>query len=281
MIDKKAIIQATEIPSIPEILQKILLIAEDPLASSRHFEQLVVQEPGLVTHLLKMVNSAFYARAEKVDSIQHAIVLLGMNTVSSIASGLILINSFHNLSGVPKEYVRTVFRHSIVSANLINVFAGKESIRKREPLYLAGMVYDIGHLILGQHFREKYMCITQDDPFPPIDEENRRFEVDHSDLGSELLNEWKFPDDVVMMVRYHHNSEDYDGDEKDISYLKACDFLSKQIDDLDSYLSRDEDQVDGMFSEVLDSIGWNWSMVQESRENIFQAIDLARGLMNR
>lgn len=134
MIDKKTIIQATDIPSVPEILQKILMMSQNPEASARQLEELVIQEPGLVTHLLKTVNSAFYARPKKVDSIKHTIVILGMNTVRSIASGLTMINSFDNLNGVPQEYVHSVFEHSIVSANMINIFAGKESIIKREPL---------------------------------------------------------------------------------------------------------------------------------------------------
>lgn len=275
MLDKKTIVQSAEIPSVPEILQKILMLAEDPRASAQQLEELIIQEPGLVTHLLKMVNSAFYARAQKVDSIRQTIVILGMNTVRSIVSGLVLINSFHNLKGVPESYVHTVFQHSILCANMMNVLAGKEPVRRRDPLYLAGMVHDIGHLILGQYFKDKYMSVTHGDPFPSVDEEKNLFEMDHSELGSELLDEWKFPDDVVMMVRCHHNSGDYNVDENDISYLKACDALSERTGELDTFLSQDEARVDAVFSDLLADIGWSWPMLQENREKISQAVELA------
>ncbi len=281
MVDIKAIVQAAEIPSVPQILQRILMMADDPRASAAQLEELIIQEPGLVTHLLKMVNSAFYARPQKIDSIRHTIVILGMNTVRSIASGLVMINSFDSLTGVSKKYIQAVFGHSIVSANMMNIFAAKESLSKREPLYLAGMVHDVGRLILAQHFREEYMDVTKEEPLPSIEKEKEMFEVDHSELGSELLDEWKFPDDVISIVRCHHDPESYEGDEKDIYYLKTSAFLSKQVNGMEEFLSQDKEKVEDDFLILLDRMGWDWSMVLENKEKIFQAIDLARLLMNR
>ncbi len=281
MVDIKAIVQAAEIPSVPQILQRILMMADDPRSSAAQLEELIIQEPGLVTHLLKTVNSAFYARPNKIDSIRQTIVILGMNIVRSIASGLVMINSFDSLTGVSKKYIQAVFGHSIVSANMMNIFAGKESLSKREPLYLAGMVHDVGRLILAQYFREEYMNITKEELLPSIEKEKELFEVDHSELGCELLDEWKFPDDVISIVKCHHNPEGYGGDEKDIYYLKICSFISKRVDSLDEFLSQDKEKVEDDFLVLLDRIGWDWSMVIENKEKIFQAIDLAKLLMDQ
>lgn len=281
MIDIKMIVQSAEIPSVPQILQSILMMADDPRASAAQLEELIVQEPGLVTHLLKMVNSAFYARPQKIDSIRQTIVILGMNTVRSIASGLVMINSFDSLPGVSKKYVQAVFGHSIVSANMMNIFAGKESLSKREPLYLAGMVHDVGRLILAQYFREEYMNMTKEELLPSIEKEKEIFEVDHSEVGSELLDEWKFPDDVISIVRCHHNPGSYEGDEKDIYYLRTCAFLSKQTNCLEEFFSQDKEKVEDNFLLLLDRIDWDWSMVLENKEKIFQAIELAKLLMNQ
>ncbi len=281
MVDIKAIVQAAEIPSVPQILQKILMMADDPRASVAQLEELIIQEPGLVTHLLKMVNSAFYARPTKIDSIRQTIVILGMNTVRSIASGLVMINSFDSLAGVSKKYVQAVFGHSILSANMMNIFAAKESLIKREPLYLAGMVHDVGHLILAQHFREDYMNITKEELLPSIEKEKEMFEMDHSELGCELLEEWKFPDDVISIVRCHHTPDSYEGGEKDVYYLNASAFLSRQVKGLEEFLSQDKENVEDDFLVLLDRIGWDWPMVLENKEKIFQAIDLAKMLMNQ
>ncbi len=281
MVDIKTIVQAAEIPSVPQILQRILMMADDPRASAAQLEELVVQEPGLVTHLLKMVNSAFYSRPQKIDSIRQTIVILGMNTVRSIASGLVMINSFDALTGVSQNYIQAVFGHSILSANMMNIFAAKESLMKREPLYLAGMVHDVGRLILAQHFRGEYMGITKEEPLPSVEKEKEMFEVNHSELGCELLDEWKFPDDVISIVRCHHDPESYKGEKKDIYYLNTCSFISKQVNCLEEFLSQDKEKVEDDFLVLLDRIGWDWSMVLENKEKIFQAIDLARLLMNR
>ncbi len=73
------------------------MMAEDPRASAAQLEELIIQEPGLVTHLLKMVNSAFYARPQKIDSIRQTVVILGMNTVRSLPR----IPIFHHPKACP------------------------------------------------------------------------------------------------------------------------------------------------------------------------------------
>ncbi|MFH2002273.1 MAG: HDOD domain-containing protein, partial [Planctomycetota bacterium] len=61
----QSIVNGAEIPSIPHVLQRILSVANDPNSSSQDLEKLIVQEPGLVAHLLKTVNSAYYAFSQK------------------------------------------------------------------------------------------------------------------------------------------------------------------------------------------------------------------------
>ena len=103
------IVEGIEIPSIPHVLRKILMLTNDPNSSSRDIEKLVLSEPGLVTHILKTVNSAFFGTPCEVRSVNHAIVLLGFSAVRSIVSGLVLIDVFHNLPGLDKKYVLNIW----------------------------------------------------------------------------------------------------------------------------------------------------------------------------
>ena len=109
----RMLIEGAEIPSVPHVLQEILTLTSDPAGSSRKLEELILKEPGLVTYLLKTVNSAHYAFTQKINSVQHAIVLLGFSAVKSMASALALIDAFNNLPGLNKTYVLKIWKHSL------------------------------------------------------------------------------------------------------------------------------------------------------------------------
>ncbi|EKD41961.1 MAG: metal dependent phosphohydrolase, partial [uncultured bacterium] len=116
-LDPKQIVLIADIPPIPHLLQKIMLLTDDPKTTSQKLESLVIQEPALVTKILKSVNSALYSFPSKINSVRHAMIILGFATVKSIASGLALMNAFENIPGIDKNYVLNIWRHGLKSAH--------------------------------------------------------------------------------------------------------------------------------------------------------------------
>jgi HD-like signal output (HDOD) protein len=215
----RRIVEGAEIPSIPHVLQAILALTSDPASSSRELEEKILTEPGLVAHLLKTVNSAYFGLSKKVASINQTIVLLGFTSVRSIASGLILINAFNHLPRLARRYVLTIWTHSLGSAGLTRILAGPRRREKQEELFLAAMVHNVGHLVLAQYFQQKYDDLAKGDPFPSVEEERRHFGVDHPEVGAMLLEEWKFTKEIIQLVRAHHQPELFEGEAADINTL--------------------------------------------------------------
>jgi len=275
----ETIISGAEIPSIPDVLQKILILADDPDSSTRDLEELVLREPGLVTHLLKTVNSAFYSSRENITSVNRAIVMLGFLAVKSIASGLALIDAFNNIPGLNKKYVMTVWQHSLTCAGLIKVISGDEPRPKQDDLFLSAMVQEVGHLILAQNFQESYAELTDKEPFPPVEEERDHFDTDHAEIGALLLKKWKFPARITELVKYHHQPESYSGETTDIISLEVCCNISEKEEGITEFLKREKNCVDRSLLHKLSEVGWNWDKIKENSDMLIQSVDLARQII--
>ncbi len=219
------IVEGAEIPSVPHVLIEILALASDPGSSGRQLEKKIETEPGLVSHLLKTVNSAYHSLPRKVTSIRHAIALLGFSTVKSIASGLALIDAFNNLSHLSQQYVITVWKQSLASAGLTKILAGSRPRDKQDELFLAAMVHNVGHLVLAEYYGSEYAALTKTNPFPSVEEERECFDVDHAEVGAAILEAWQFADEVTDLVKSHHEHGSFEGDEADILCLGVCETL--------------------------------------------------------
>ena len=277
MKDKaQRIIEGASIPSIPHILQTILALTSDPTSSGRALEEKIMAEPGLVTHLLRTVNSAYYGLLRKVSSIRQAVVLLGYTAVRSMASGLIMINTFNQLPRITRRYLQDVWAHSLTTAGLATVLAGNKPREKKDSLILAAMVHNVGHLVLAQYLETDYDELTQSDPFPPVTEERDRFGVDHAEVGALLLESWKFEKEIIDLVRAHHESEFFKGDHSLIGVLILSQALAKKSDSLKDFLAMEEEHVEEEILGMLPGVGLTWKELQGRRSAILQSIEVTR-----
>ena len=273
------IVEGAEIPSVPHVLIEILALASDPGSSGRQLEKKIETEPGLVSHLLKTVNSAYHSLPRKVTSIRHAIALLGFSTVKSIASGLALIDAFNNLSHLSQQYVITVWKQSLASAGLTKILAGSRPRDKQDELFLAAMVHNVGHLVLAEYYGSEYAALTKTNPFPSVEEERECFDVDHAEVGAAILEAWQFADEVTDLVKSHHEHGSFEGDEADILCLGVCETLPRTIENLDGFLEKNETEVDVDILEMLSKLNWEWEDLQGNGELVSRLIETTQQIM--
>lgn len=278
MTSNKTIIQSAEIPSLPHVLQQILSLADHPRTSSADLEKYVQQEPALVAQLLKWVNSAMYALPKRVSAISHAMILLGFSTVKSIASGMILVNTFEDIEGLKPEFISSVWGHTLKEAGVIKVLSRKEDNNKKDELFLAGMIHDVGYLVLAQYFGKKYDALISEKPMPTVEMELKAFSTDHAQIGAELLTEWKFPENVINIVKHHHDLANYEGDKNDIIYLMAAERLT-EVDDLGVFLDQPLESVDPEFADWLVQLKLSWPVLQTYKQELLESLEMISQLL--
>ncbi len=196
-----------EVNSLPEVAAKIVEVVEDPRSSVHDLHRIVRCDPALAAKILKVVNSAFYGLPSQVASLDRAILLLGLTAVKNIALAASLSRLF-SPEGLSEQLVaRELWRHSLavaVCSRLVAQIGGRVSA---EEALVAGLVHDMGLMVVHQFFRRKLRevierCQRERQAFCAIEQEVLK--TDHQVWGAALAAKWKFPASLRQTIAYHH-----------------------------------------------------------------------------
>jgi len=204
-IDK--LIQTIEqIPTLPIVHQKIIEIAEDENTSLQSLAEFIKQDPALAIRILKIANSAFYSFLSEISSIDHALTLLGTKEVTSIVIGISVYEVFSK-DGEEGIDFKQFWKHSIVCSQVAKLLGTHFNIRNDDTLFVAGLLHDIGKLLICQHFYKESIQIvdlvaSNNTSFGEAEKEI--LGTTHYHIGAKLLQRWKLPNKIVMEVLFHH-----------------------------------------------------------------------------
>ncbi|MHB8770928.1 MAG: HDOD domain-containing protein [Syntrophales bacterium] len=196
-----------KLTSLPDVFTRINEAIMRPSSSSREIADLISQDTGLSARLLKVVNSAFYGYPSRIDSLPQAVSIVGTNQLSMLALGIDVISEF---KGIPGGYINMdlFWRHSVACGIIARLIAATKNIQNTERLFVAGMLHDIGRLVV-------YHCLPHDaldilekarDSEEPLSRlETEYLGGDHAEIGGLLLQIWSLPLSLENAVRYHHH----------------------------------------------------------------------------
>lgn len=192
--------------SPPVIYQEIQRIMEDPDASFDDFSRVINADPNLSSQLLKLANSAYYGLRSKVDTITHALRIVGLDQLCDLVFSIVVINQFQ---GIPKKLldIESFWKHSLATAIAARNIAQQVEKISAERYYLAGMLHDIGTLVLCKAEPElaaKVLENVLDNGRSLCEEEAEVIGFDHTAMASVMLKGWKLPETLVEAVAYHH-----------------------------------------------------------------------------
>jgi putative nucleotidyltransferase with HDIG domain len=218
------------LPIIPEVARKIMGMAEEKLdISFKQLEDIIKVDPGLTAKILKVANSALYARQREITSLQMAITLLGFKNIKSLVLLVTASNVFLKLKRVAL-YGR-FWRHSLYTAFLARHVAARSGQKElSDDVFVAGILHDIGQVALLNSDQSGYELLVQesDRDAVPLDElENRAFGIDHKELGASLLERWFFPRLLVDVAREHGNLTISSSHKNAIIVVAVADLLSE------------------------------------------------------
>lgn len=198
------------LPVMPEVAAKILAIAETDLDFSfTELENIIKMDPGLTSRVLKVANSALYARSKEITNLQTAIGLMGFKSLRSM---VVLVTASALYKHKSSQWIlKALWRESVESAFICKSLALATGNREfAEESFLAGLLQDIGKLALAMAMPDEYATIhrtiNEDSPVP--DEalavtEEKQFGLNHKELGYQVLQKWNFPDLYSELCRDH------------------------------------------------------------------------------
>jgi HD-like signal output (HDOD) protein len=205
-LNKKKII----LPEIPSVVFELNEVISNPLSSAEHIAEVVNRSPSLTALLLKIVNSSFYGFPSKIDKVSHAVTLIGTREISGLALGISILSIFKN---IPKELIDmySFLKHSLACGIFSRVMAAHLNSNQTEQLFVSGLLHDLGRLILYIHFpKESHDIIIRARNRSKLlfEEEQDYLGCDHTEVGKQLMKQWKLPLILENCVFYHHNPSD-------------------------------------------------------------------------
>jgi putative nucleotidyltransferase with HDIG domain len=199
-----------EMPSIPVVLTKIIQVLDDNSSSARDLEELILHDPSLSARILKLANSAFYSFRSEVKTISHAIPLLGMNLVKSLAIGVNIFESF--IKGMKSEaaLIHKLWMHSFTTGMLAQeVWMSRSNRKDAEFAFLCGLLHDLGKVVFFKKDAARYSEMfsrakAADDP-DLCTLEFEAFGADHAVVGAMLATHWHLPAELADVIQKHHD----------------------------------------------------------------------------
>jgi HD-like signal output (HDOD) protein len=245
-IAEELIKELGKIPSFPENILEIQRLCADPDSSIKQISTSITKDPGLTTSLLKLANSAGYITMQSTKTIEDAVKLIGIKTINAllVASGVqkILNSRYKKFESLWQESYRAAY------------YAQKMTIQTRQSkssefIYLASLLADIGQIVLLSIKPELTKKIHEIAGTKIIENasllEEMSLGISHNTLGSLICEKWKFNEELVTIIKYHHRPHLAPAKFKTLIYLV---YLSYSMVDIEKRRTRfeilDEDVLD-------------------------------------
>lgn len=214
---RREIQQQKELPTLSPSIQRILAACEDHAISQTALAGILGEAPTIAARILGLANSAFFGQQDGVHSLPHAIAVLGMVTVRSVAAGLTLSGLF-DTRRCPAFHAERYWVAAVLTATLAQQLTPQVAAGVRPPadtVSLAGLLHNIGLLALV-HLHpvemERAFAAYAAAPEHILGEHIRHeLEIDHYQAGVWLGSKWHFPRGLLLVMEHHYNPA-YRGD---------------------------------------------------------------------
>jgi putative nucleotidyltransferase with HDIG domain len=204
------ILKGEELPMCPAVLAGLLQTLKDPDTTISDLARLLSTDPSLTVKVLRVVNSAFYSLPRRIHSVEQACFRLGFREIWSLTVAA-QMSSVYSETDTQWDN-ETLLEHVLKVALMARALAQRKRGVMPEELFTAGILHDIGKLALARHDPAGSSAIYGSGLHGrlTLDEERRRWNVGHDELGAALLRRWKISETLAGLVERHHD-EDWGG----------------------------------------------------------------------
>ncbi len=196
-----------DLPPMPHIARLVVDKVADPKTSTKDLQDIIAQDQALAARVLKIANSAFYGFSRSVTSLSGAIGAVGFNTIKSMVVSSVVRDLFKSF-GLTEQLL---WEHSLGCAFAARRIAREIRFGKFEEAFLAGLLHDIGKVILYMKLPQQMSDIIQtvyNNPGASFYENERAtFGFDHAQLGQLVARKWNFAEEIEEAIGFHHFPE--------------------------------------------------------------------------
>lgn len=270
---KKTVDEATDLPSLPTVIAEITEKIRNPTTSANEVAHLIQEDQALTSNVLKLVNSAFYGFPKQVNSITRAIVILGFNKVRNLALSSSVIDAFKGRS-LAFDFVK-FWQHCMGTAIASDVLAKQLGIKEVDDAFTAGLLHDIGKLVISVSFpRDMDAIVTKvlGGNVLMREAEQEVMEIDHTRVGYWLSQRWGMPAVLVNTIRFHHQPLNARENAPLVHVVHIADAVARTL----GIGSGGDELVPEISKDVWDKFGLGASFLDKTMEQTLQGVEKAQ-----
>jgi putative nucleotidyltransferase with HDIG domain len=196
-----------ELPAMPQVITEIQNQMTGAEINTRKISNLIESDPAVAAEILRFANSAFFGRSGRISTTQGALNLIGLKGLMEVVS---LIGARKVLLGKLAGYgygAEDLWKHSLAVASGSKLLALEKDPGISHTAHLAGLIHDVGRIILDRFVVEKKTEIAafmENEHKTFIEAEARFFGLTHAEAAAEACRKWKFPDIMINAIGWHH-----------------------------------------------------------------------------
>jgi putative nucleotidyltransferase with HDIG domain len=217
------------VPAMPTSASKVLSLLKDPGVDIKELLEAIEYDQGLTSNILRLANSVYFAGPRSIASLRDAIVRLGMNRIFQLViTSAITPFARQSIKGydLPRG---ALLEHSVVVAIGAEELAGALKTKLPPQAFTAGLLHDLGKVVLGTFLEVDSEPISQMAFSEQISFEKAEYAVlgiNHAETGAALLESWNLPSTIVDVVRWHHEPSKASGDPLVADLVHVADTLA-------------------------------------------------------
>ncbi len=218
----ESIKESAAVPSMPQVVLRFLEIMQDPEFNYADLMRVLSTDPGTVSEVLRLANSALFGVRNKVVSTRQALTLLGPKRMRSLLLGRYLVDAMSEkrVAGLDMSYF---WRRSLASSVVASHFADKVVPRQRDEAFVGALLADIGIPIIAESFPREYRRIvarfTANGAPVTAEDELDVVEVTHGQVSAMVLAHWTLPESIARAVNLHQSSNPGEGDNATVARI--------------------------------------------------------------
>ena len=178
---KRKVYAIRDLPTLPVIAQKVLKLADED-ASAEKLAVIVSSDQTLSARVLRLANSAYYGHRATIGTIQHAMVVIGMNMLKQLSLSVLICGTIGRGGKDRAQF----WKHSFATAKASALIAKRAQIKEEDLCFMAGLLHDVGKMIIDMYFPAEG-------------------EMDHTEVGAWIAERWQLPPALVTAIAHHHS----------------------------------------------------------------------------
>ena len=198
--------QMQTVPSLPTLYTEVMNELQKADPSLRKIGEIIKQDIGMTVKMLQLVNSAFFGLRRQISDTTDAVNFLGLDTITSLVLALGIFSQFEGQE-TSGAVIAGLWSHSSAVGAMAKAIAAKESREAMHNAFTAGLLHDIGEVVLAVNMPQQFAAVEElitSQNISPTEAERQLFEATHAEIGAYLLGMWGLPEPVVEAVALHN-----------------------------------------------------------------------------